>query len=82
VLLFRRGWEEFRELRAADLRTFAFLGFTGLFVSTGGTYLGIGNPLLDGPQDDPRWGEHYKTLAQAAREGSREGGWLGVQGSR
>ena len=41
VLLFRRGWEEFRELRAADLRTFAFLGFSGLFVSTGGTYLGI-----------------------------------------
>ena len=41
VLLFRRGWEEFRELRWADLRTFAFLGFAGLFVSTGGTYLGI-----------------------------------------
>ena len=41
VLLFRRGWEEFRELRATDLRTFAFLGFVGLFVSTGGTYLGI-----------------------------------------
>ncbi|HEU4439192.1 MAG TPA: DMT family transporter [Methylomirabilota bacterium] len=41
VLLFRRGWDEFRELRAADLRTFAFLGFVGLFVSTGGTYLGI-----------------------------------------
>jgi drug/metabolite transporter (DMT)-like permease len=32
VLLFRRGWEEFRELRAADLCTFAFLGFAGLFV--------------------------------------------------
>lgn len=41
VLLFRRGWEEFRELRGTDVRTFAFLGFTGLFVSTGGTYLGI-----------------------------------------
>jgi drug/metabolite transporter (DMT)-like permease len=41
VLLFRRGWDEFRELRWTDLRTFAFLGFTGLFVSTGGTYLGI-----------------------------------------
>ena len=41
VLLFRRGWDEFRELRPADLRTFAFLGFVGLFVSTGGTYLGI-----------------------------------------
>ena len=31
-------------------------------------YLGIGNPLLDGPQDDPRWGEHYKKQAQAARD--------------
>lgn len=41
VLLLRRGWEEFRELRWADLRPFAFLGFAGLFVSTGGTYLGI-----------------------------------------
>ena len=41
VLLFRRGWDEFRELHWADARTFAFLGFTGLFVSTAGTYLGI-----------------------------------------
>jgi drug/metabolite transporter (DMT)-like permease len=41
VLLLRRGGGEFRELRWADLRTFAFLGFTGLFVATGGTYLGI-----------------------------------------
>lgn len=41
VLLFRRGWDEFRALGWADLRTFAFLGFTGLFVSTGGTYLGL-----------------------------------------
>jgi len=32
------------------------------------SYLGIGNPLLDGPQDHPRWGTHYKTLAQAARD--------------
>ena len=31
-------------------------------------YLGIGNPLLDGPQDDPRWGRHYKKQAQAARD--------------
>ncbi len=30
-------------------------------------YLGIGNPLLDGPQDDPDWGEQYKGLAQTAR---------------
>jgi CHAT domain-containing protein len=30
-------------------------------------YLGIGNPLLDGPQDHPQWGEHYKKLAEAAR---------------
>ena len=31
-------------------------------------YFGIGNPLLDGPQDDPKWGEHYKREAQAARD--------------
>jgi CHAT domain-containing protein len=30
-------------------------------------YLGIGNPLLDGPQDPPQWAAHYKALAQAAR---------------
>jgi CHAT domain-containing protein len=30
-------------------------------------YLGIGNPLLDGPQDHPQWGAHYKKQAQAAR---------------
>jgi hypothetical protein len=30
-------------------------------------YLGIGNPLLDGPQDHPQWGAHYKNQAQAAR---------------
>ena len=30
-------------------------------------YLGVGNPLLDGPQDDPRWGAHYKKQAEAAR---------------
>jgi drug/metabolite transporter (DMT)-like permease len=33
--------EEFRALGWADLKPFAFLGFSGLFVSTGGTYLGI-----------------------------------------
>src|SRR5262249_30176219 len=32
------------------------------------SYLGIGNPLLDGPQDHPRWGTHYESLAQAARD--------------
>ena len=31
------------------------------------TYLGIGNPLLDGPQDHPQWGAHYKRQAEAAR---------------
>ena len=30
-------------------------------------YLGVGNPLLDGPQDDPQWGAHYKKQAEAAR---------------
>ncbi len=41
VLLFRRGFDDFRALSWGDLRTFSFLGFTGIFVSTGGTYLGI-----------------------------------------
>ncbi len=41
TLLLRRGWEQWRTLGWSDLGTFAFLGFTGLFVSTGGTYLGI-----------------------------------------
>lgn len=41
VLLFRRGFDDFHALSWGDLRTFAFLGFTGIFVSTGGTYLGI-----------------------------------------
>jgi CHAT domain-containing protein len=31
-------------------------------------YLGIGNPLLDGPQDDPVLGDDYKKLAELARE--------------
>ena len=30
-------------------------------------YLGVGNPLLDGPQDDPRFGNDYRALAEAAR---------------
>jgi hypothetical protein len=30
-------------------------------------YLGIGNPLLDGPQDDPVFGAEYKELARLAR---------------
>ncbi|HET7877011.1 MAG TPA: EamA family transporter [Methylomirabilota bacterium] len=41
ALLARRSAEEFRGLGWADLGRFAFLGFTGIFVSTGGTYLGI-----------------------------------------
>jgi drug/metabolite transporter (DMT)-like permease len=41
VLLLRRAWDEFRVLGWTDLGTFAFLGFTGIFVSTGGTYLAI-----------------------------------------
>jgi drug/metabolite transporter (DMT)-like permease len=41
VLLLRRGFDDFRALSWADVRSFAFLGFMGIFVSTGGTYLGI-----------------------------------------
>jgi len=41
VLLFRRGWDQFRGLGWSDVGQFAFLGFAGLFISTGGTYLGI-----------------------------------------
>ena len=41
VLLLRRGMDEFRALGWSDLGPFAFLGFSGLFISTGGTYLGI-----------------------------------------
>jgi len=29
-------------------------------------YLGVGNPLLDGRQDDPVWGRYYKSQARAA----------------
>jgi tetratricopeptide (TPR) repeat protein len=31
-------------------------------------YLGIGNPLLDGPQDDPVWGAYYRERAELARK--------------
>ena len=31
-------------------------------------YLGIGNPLLDGPHSDPKWGGYYKQQAKLARE--------------
>jgi CHAT domain-containing protein/Tfp pilus assembly protein PilF len=31
-------------------------------------YLGVGNPLLEGDQDDHRWGEHYKRRAKLARD--------------
>jgi drug/metabolite transporter (DMT)-like permease len=41
ALLLRRGWDQWRALGWSSVGTFAFLGFTGLFVSTGGTYLGI-----------------------------------------
>jgi CHAT domain-containing protein/tetratricopeptide (TPR) repeat protein len=30
-------------------------------------YLGVGNPLLDGPQADPEYGAYYKEQAQIAR---------------
>src|SRR5439155_1342880 len=41
ALLFRRGWAEWRALAWPDVAQFAFLGFTGIFVSTAGTYPGI-----------------------------------------
>src|SRR5262245_2052502 len=31
-------------------------------------YLGIGNPLLDGQQDQPEWGWYYKQQARASRD--------------
>jgi CHAT domain-containing protein len=34
-------------------------------------YLGIGNPLLEGPQDDPQWGEYFRQQAAAARDNQR-----------
>jgi len=34
-------------------------------------YLGIGNPLLEGPQDDPQWGEYFRLQAAAARDKQR-----------
>ena len=41
ALLFRRGASEFTALRLRDLGPLAFLGFVGIFISTGGTYLAI-----------------------------------------
>jgi drug/metabolite transporter (DMT)-like permease len=41
ALLLRRGAGQWQALRWSSVGQFAFLGFTGLFVSTGGTYLGI-----------------------------------------
>ena len=32
------------------------------------TYLGIGNPLLDGQQEHPEWGQYYKEQAKASRD--------------
>jgi len=37
-------------------------------------YLGVGNPLLDGEQDDPKWGSYFHAQAAAARERQRCGG--------
>jgi CHAT domain-containing protein len=34
-------------------------------------FLGIGNPLLEGPQDDPQWGNHFRKLAQASANRQR-----------
>ena len=36
-------------------------------------YLGVGNPLLEGHQDDPRWGADTKARAEAARGKQRCG---------
>ena len=41
VTLWRRGAAEFTALRMRDLGPLLFLGFAGIFVSTGGTYLAI-----------------------------------------
>ncbi|MFQ5521433.1 MAG: DMT family transporter, partial [Candidatus Methylomirabilia bacterium] len=41
LLLFRRGWGEVRALSLEELRPFAWLGFSGIFISTGFTYLAI-----------------------------------------
>ncbi|MFQ5898132.1 MAG: DMT family transporter [Candidatus Methylomirabilia bacterium] len=41
LLLSRRGWAEARALTREDLWPFAWLGFAGIFVSTGFTYLAI-----------------------------------------
>jgi CHAT domain-containing protein len=34
-------------------------------------YLGIGNPLLDGAQEDPQFGAYYKKIAEAAHDKQR-----------
>jgi CHAT domain-containing protein len=36
-------------------------------------YLGLGNPLLDGPQDHPQWGAYYREAAEAVRNAQRCG---------
>jgi drug/metabolite transporter (DMT)-like permease len=41
ALLLRRGSHPWRGLGWSSVGQFAFLGFAGLFISTGGTYLGI-----------------------------------------
>ena len=41
VTLWRRGAAEFTALRLRDLGPLLFLGFAGIFLSTGGTYLAI-----------------------------------------
>jgi drug/metabolite transporter (DMT)-like permease len=41
ALLLRRGAAEFTALRLRDLGPLAFLGFAGIFISTGGTYFAI-----------------------------------------
>jgi drug/metabolite transporter (DMT)-like permease len=41
VLLLRRGAGEVRALTAEDVRAFAFLGFSGIFISTAFTYLAL-----------------------------------------
>jgi len=41
LLLYRRGFEEARALTWNDLQGLGFLGFSGIFISTGFTYLAI-----------------------------------------
>jgi CHAT domain-containing protein/tetratricopeptide (TPR) repeat protein len=42
-------------------------------------YLGIGNPLLEGPQNDLRWGAYYKAQAELARSKRCSGQMLAQQ---